>query len=73
MPLYDYQCQACGKVFEVRATIKEKEAGLKPVCPKCGRHAVRQKLATVRTLRGGNDFSPPTCGPQAGPGCCRQA
>ena len=36
MPLYEYQCQACEEVFEVRASIKEKEAGLVLVCPKCG-------------------------------------
>jgi putative FmdB family regulatory protein len=28
MPLYDYQCQRCQTVFEVRATFKEKEVGL---------------------------------------------
>ncbi len=71
MPLYDYQCQACGRVFEVRATIKEKEAGFKPVCPKCGSQNVHQRLSAVPTLRGGNQSSPPTCcGPSAGPGCC---
>ena len=36
MPLYEYQCQACEEVFEVRASIREKEAGLVLVCPKCG-------------------------------------
>ncbi|RPJ18717.1 MAG: zinc ribbon domain-containing protein, partial [Chloroflexi bacterium] len=35
MPLYDYQCQNCQAVFEVRATFKEKEQGLKPKCPQC--------------------------------------
>lgn len=25
MPLYDYQCEQCNTVFEVRATIREKE------------------------------------------------
>ena len=33
MPLYDYQCKGCQAVFEVRATFKEKEAGLQPECP----------------------------------------
>ena len=71
MPFYDYHCQVCGKVFEVRATIKEKEAGLKPACPKCGGREVRQKLTTASTVHGGSQSSPPTCcGPQAGPGCC---
>ena len=70
MPLYDYQCKDCGEVFEVRATIKEKEAGLQLVCPKCGCHELRQKLTAGLMLVGGKDFSPPSCGPNAGPGCC---
>lgn len=32
MPLYDYQCKKCQSAFEVRATFKEKEAGLEPEC-----------------------------------------
>lgn len=70
MPLYEYQCKNCGAVFEVRAAIKEKVAGLEPSCPKCGRREVRQLLSTVQMISGGKDFSPPGCGPNAGPGCC---
>jgi len=70
MPLYDYQCKDCGEVFEVRASIKEKEAGLTLVCPKCDSHEARQRLTTASMLHGGKVFSPPACGPNAGPGCC---
>lgn len=35
MASYDYRCRNCGNVFTVRATFKEKEAGLDPVCPVC--------------------------------------
>ncbi|MFO7661409.1 MAG: zinc ribbon domain-containing protein [Chloroflexota bacterium] len=35
MASYDYRCGNCGNVFTVRATFKEKEAGLDPVCPVC--------------------------------------
>ena len=34
MPNYDFECQDCHKVFEVRATIKEMEEG-KISCVKC--------------------------------------
>lgn len=70
MPFYDFQCKDCGEAFEVRATIKEKEAGLESVCPKCGSHEVRQMLTAARMLHSSKEFSPPACGPNAGPGCC---
>lgn len=70
MPLYDYQCQSCGEVFEVRATIKEKEAGLTLVCPKCGSQEARQQLAVVRMLHSTKEALQPVCGPNCGPGCC---
>ncbi len=37
MPLYDFQCEDCDEIFEVRASIREKAARLKPECPKCHR------------------------------------
>jgi len=30
MPLYEFSCAACGHRFDVRASIKEREAGLAP-------------------------------------------
>jgi putative FmdB family regulatory protein len=70
MPFYVYQCDGCGKVFEVRASIKEKETGLKLACPKCGGHRAHQRLTSAVALRGGPKSSPPNCGPNSGPGCC---
>lgn len=71
MPLYEYQCGKCQKIFEVRATIKEKEAGLQPVCPGCHATQTHQVISAgmfVRALGGGSSMS--GCGPGAGPGCC---
>ena len=70
MPTYDYQCKDCGEAFEVRATIKEKEAGLTLACPKCGGHETRQLLTVALMLHGGKEISRSVCGPNAGPGCC---
>jgi len=70
MPFYDYRCKDCGEVFEVRFTIKEKETGLELVCPKCDSHEVLQMLNAVLILHDNKDFSPPTCGPNGGSGCC---
>jgi putative FmdB family regulatory protein len=70
MPFYEFECKDCSEVFEVRATIKEKEAGLELVCPKCDSHEVRQMLTAASMLRGTNEISPSSCGPNTGPGCC---
>jgi putative FmdB family regulatory protein len=70
MPLYDYQCKDCSEGFEVRATIKEKIAGLSLVCPKCGSHEAKQLLTTAAMVHGGKELAPMVCGPNSGPGCC---
>ncbi len=72
MPYYAYHCEQCGETFEVRATFKEKEAGLEPECPKCHAHEARQLLTAGLILRGGSGdgASLSGCGPDAGPGCC---
>ena len=73
MPLYDYQCKKCQAVFEVRAPLKEKEAGLEPECPECHSKKTNQLLTSGVFLRksdGGVDLRGPGRGPNAGPGCC---
>ena len=71
MPVYDFQCNRCQTVFEVRASIKEKEAGLEPECPHCDSPDVHQVLTAGLLLRGsGAAISSPACGPNAGLGCC---
>lgn len=73
MPLYNYQCNHCQTVFEVRATFKEKEVGLEPECPACHYRETRQLLSTGLSIRVGGDGAAlrmPACGPNAGPGCC---
>ncbi len=32
MPIYEYQCEECGEIFEVFQSVGE---DLKPKCPKC--------------------------------------
>ncbi len=72
MPYYAYRCEKCGETFDVRATFKEKEAGLEPECPKCHAREARQLVTAGLVLRGGNggSFSLGGCDPGAGPGCC---
>lgn len=72
MPFYDFQCAQCEEVFEVRASIKEKEAGLEPECPKCHSKKTQQVITAGLVIRGsdGASLTLPACGPNAGPGCC---
>ena len=69
MPLYEYECKHCSAVFEVRATFREKESGLDPACPQCGKRGARQVLSSGVMLLRGRDSSS-ACGPNTGPGCC---
>lgn len=72
MPTYDYQCQDCDLVFEVVATIRQKQAGLSPRCPRCGSVETLQAFRSLTFLRGGSgpDSTPLGCGPGCGPGAC---
>jgi putative FmdB family regulatory protein len=70
MPIYDFQCKQCNEVFEVRATIHQKEAGLTPECPNCNSLDVRQLITAGLFLHGGGNMALSACGPNAGPGCC---
>jgi putative FmdB family regulatory protein len=69
MPRYDYQCEECRTVFEVRATIQEKEDGLQPECPECHSEKTRQLLTAGLMLHTtGSSRSQGGCDP--GSGCC---
>ncbi len=52
IPVYEYQCRDCGKKFEIVATLAEKEAGLDPACPKCGRMRACQVFSRFTLLTG---------------------
>lgn len=71
MPMYAFTCQECGLEFSIRATVKQKEAGLFPECPQCRSRAVRQVITAGLLLpsRGGA-AALPACGPNAKKGCC---
>lgn len=72
MPMYDFRCKECGHAFTVRASFKEKDAGLQPECPVC--HAAEtQQVLTVGLFIGqgaGGDTSrlPMMSGPACGCG-----
>lgn len=73
MPLYDYQCQDCQAIFEVQATFKGKEEGLKPKCPQCESKQTRQLLTSGLLLHVVSGHGPQgacACGMAGGSGCC---
>lgn len=67
MPLYEYQCPACGHRFEVLQRLGEGGDGL--ACPECEQPRPERKLSTFAAASGGASSSSAT---GAGPGaCCR--
>jgi putative FmdB family regulatory protein len=70
MPMYEYYCQDCDNKFEIKASISEKEKGLKVKCPGCGSNKTVQVLGNFFTFsKGGSGFGG-GCGPNPTPGCC---
>lgn len=73
---YEYRCKKCGQVFDVTATIAEKERGLHPKCPHCGSEATSQVFTTVGVLLGsgcsvaGGSATGSGGGCAPGAGCC---
>lgn len=72
MPEYEFRCGNCGEKVTIRATISEKEKGLK--CPRCGSKDLHQMFTGITFISSssgpGSDSSsfPPGCIP--GGGCC---
>lgn len=50
MPEYDFECKGCGETVSIRATMKEKQEGLK--CPLCGSKDLAQIFSPISSLNG---------------------
>jgi putative FmdB family regulatory protein len=73
MPFYAFQCEQCHEVFDVRATIKEREAGLQPECPSCHELQVKPLITAGLVVRGSDGGSISSSGSAygcGGGGCC---
>lgn len=64
MPIYEYLCSDCGERIEIKATIEEKEKGLKILCPKCGSDKVQQVYSTFIIGSSKKNDHQSTCGCQ---------
>lgn len=65
MPIYEYQCQKCGKIFETYMRLSDKDEDLK--CPVCGAEKPVKKVSAFSSC--GNtgssstgSFSGSSCG-----------
>ncbi|MGZ8474552.1 MAG: FmdB family zinc ribbon protein [Candidatus Deferrimicrobiaceae bacterium] len=69
MPTYAYLCRGCGRPFELRISIREKEEW-KPQCPVCGGVKLEQQLFGFSVGGGGKTPTPGGCCPPGRGGCC---
>ena len=45
MPLYEYECQGCGKIFTAALTVREHD-DIEIRCPSCDSRSVRQLMSS---------------------------
>jgi putative FmdB family regulatory protein len=66
MPLYEYKCRKCGKVFELFHRISEDAS--KTPCPECGEVGPEKLMSAVSSVNkgGGGSTASPSCGPGGG-------
>lgn len=71
MPIYEYFCQSCNNKFDVKATMSEKEKGLKVKCSACGSNKTVQILGDFFSFsKSKGQNSGGCCGPNPPSGCC---
>ncbi|MDP2642921.1 MAG: zinc ribbon domain-containing protein [Candidatus Peregrinibacteria bacterium] len=75
MPIYSYKCLDCENVFNVQATMQEKEEEEKRkfACPKCESKNVKQEFSASHFLKNifrGNNNSGSCCGGGKDDGGC---
>ena len=56
MPVYKYQCEACGHTFRVLQSLNGDEAADLPHCEHCGEEALKRVLSRVGVLYKGSGF-----------------
>jgi putative FmdB family regulatory protein len=56
MPIYEYECAACGEKFELRRGINDSDCEIK--CPKCGVANPRRVFSVFSTGSSGGACAP---------------
>lgn len=55
MPLYEYECQKCGKLTEVLQSLTEADKEVK--CPECGSFEMSRRFSTFGVVMGSGKAS----------------
>jgi putative FmdB family regulatory protein len=63
MPIFEYACRKCGKVFEKLILGKDR---LDLVCPACGSRRVKQKFSAFATATAASKPSASACATGSG-------
>jgi len=50
MPVYEYHCLDCDKIFSVHLSLEEHDKQGSPACPHCGGRKVRQHFSSVSVV-----------------------
>jgi putative FmdB family regulatory protein len=50
MPLYEYHCLDCDKIFSIHLTVEEHDKQGSLACPHCGGRKVRQHFSIVSVV-----------------------
>ena len=68
MPIYDYRCEECGKVYDVFHKVKEVEEDI--VCPGCESKKHTRLLSAPSISMGSKQAAPPCADGGCCPGSC---
>ena len=66
MPIYEYECKKCGKIFEIYQRLSEKGDDIK--CPVCGAEKPVKRVSSFSSCGGGDYAS--NHGSTGGSGSC---
>jgi putative FmdB family regulatory protein len=67
MPIYEYECQACGERFSALLSLGKRDELEKTLpCPKCEAKGPRRLMSSFSSTVGGGKSSAPACGSGGG-------
>lgn len=65
MPIYEYQCEKCGRVFESIVLGSKPET---PACDKCGSREVARRISAANTIGKSSGSMNASCTPNPSSG-----
>lgn len=65
MPVFEYKCKKCSKVFEMLIYNKDEEIK----CPACNSKELTKLISGFATISSSSPSETPSCGPDSCPSC----